>query len=884
MTTRMRGSHVWVARATVLATLALAHVVEAAPSDGTKRASYRDLLNEYPVVVLASWDDSHYKQTLTAGAGQPVHRLHLRVHHILKGESPSVVKVSLAGGLSVRYGAEGDDRLASWQADQLQTGRNTWALCTLNKPSKFGPAVHVALIRDVRQPAVYFLGRREGRAKHFDHRYIIRGAKWQPLPMALPGPYRPMGAPPKDAAKKSVGLVISRLGEVQNRCMMDGWGALLAGEEPDLFFRAVQQFDPHTRGVALNELRARGDRKLWGRFLDVAIEQGAWAAAAAADDELLGLAVLERLRKGGRLDREGMWRLALGLSRATALAAAKGTLVAEETPSAYKAAICRSLAATADPADGAAEAELIAECLSAADDTVSRAAAKALVTMLVRRGGSFPQADGGERIFTRPWCRQGALAKVTGAIRTAVGAESMENMLSRYPALAEALSPRMTRTRPARPGYYDEQLALFKDGEFPRGPRAAPWEALMRCKMGASALDIMTRALMDQSLKDYHRRRCLAGMMEAAILAPGRVRAALAKLGPSDQPDILAVRRFLDPAGDVQALVEQLISGRGPAGAARTLWGLRTIGGAVGGKERLVEVIRKRSSKILRRQAMGVMVDLFGRPATAEAVRDVPKLQADVLELCRPTSRPTGSVWLESLESLEAAIKFASDGKAAHLTDKQFGECNDAMRVLRSATTVQAPPVVYEFLLQRPYVLDLQTGAHTPAGLCRIGLDILAKRNTQLYFKALDALAADLDTQWRGLAYDHLGALLGGRRANMAKIVTSFAQRPHMGEQELRRALLGALGHPIGKGRGDSTTVLSEAVYGRPILPLCDYSRGGDDEAAAHLASWLIERRWGARGAWAVAACKSLPEGDRPGALAAALKRLLREGPRPRAQ
>ena len=90
------------------------------------RACYRDLLNEYPLVVLATWDQADFAQQTADEKVRTLTRIRLRVHDILKGKCSSVIEVSFKGRFSVRYGAEAGRPFEDWQVDAGNPKRNTY--------------------------------------------------------------------------------------------------------------------------------------------------------------------------------------------------------------------------------------------------------------------------------------------------------------------------------------------------------------------------------------------------------------------------------------------------------------------------------------------------------------------------------------------------------------------------------------------------------------------------------------------------------------------------------------------------------------------------------------------------------------------------------------
>ena len=857
------------------------------------RACYRDLLNEYPLVVLATWDQPDFAQQTADEKVRTLTRIRLRVHDILKGKCSSVIEVSFKGRFSVRYGAEGGRPFGfgGWRADAGNPKRNTWAICASTRFFEPGLAVPVPVIRDVRSPALYFLGRKEVSGRHFDYEYVIRGEKWAPLPMALPGPYRPLASAtaPAAASRPAGGepaLVISRTGEVQGAPMMHGWAALLGGKQPDVVFRAVQEYDRHSRSAALAELRGRADRGLWGQVLKMAVAEDAWAALDEARDEILGELVLARLKTDSSRHYSRLWGVAFSTVPGLALTAAKEALESPDTPPERKATVLWQLAVCSDPADGADQAVLIAGHLSDENEKIRRAALRQLVGMLVERGGSFPDGAHYQYLSPDPWCRRGALAKVTAALTESLGQEAFGGMLEKHPALAAAAQPRIARHKPVPRGHHAKNLAMFEGGKLPRGPQVGAWETLSFHKTRSFVLDIMVRALASEEIKDHHRRRCMVAMIEAAILCPARVKGALAKLPAASNSDILAVRCFLDPATDAAPLAAELIQQGGPRGQGRVQWYLRAIGSTTAAAELLAEVIRERRSEDLRCRAVEVMVSRFGRQATYESVCSVRKVQYAALNLCRPPGPPPGpSVQLQAVQVLESMTKSAGEQGALRVSSDEFGFCRDALAVLKASTSQQPSRAIYEFVVQRPYVLDLQAGSYRPARACRDALDVLMAKTSPLYFMALQSMMADPDWQWRRLARDHLGQLVGTSRFDAGEMLEELSAYPHLGAQRLRLELLARLGCKVGEPDSpEGIRALAEAVFGRPDEPLSSYSRGANDQAAAHLASWVIAETYGPVGVYAVAACGGIPQGERTKMLAGVLARLAKEGlpPAPR--
>ncbi len=871
----------------------LAAAATAAKPAGPPQADYRDLLHEYPLVVVASWDRADHKARTAGGKVGPFGRIRLRVHNILKGRCSSIIEVGFQGGFHVRYGADSDDPLGGWRPDAARPGRNTWAICLSEELLGPETAVPYAVVRDLLRPGVYFLGRKDGPTRDFDYGYLIRGRKWRELPLLIPGPYRRWrleglpdepGGGSRSASSEAgaAALVIDRIGQVQPESAVAGWDALLHSRPPGVVFRALQDFDPCSRNAALAQCRRRRDYRLWQGLLDAAIKDEVWAVLDEARDPLAGRMLLTRLASGPVKHYSRLWAAACSASPGPALAAAKEALESSDTPVAVKIELLWRLRGLAHQADGGDHAALVARQLRSNAPAVRRAAVKTLIIMLVERGGAFPTGPQYEQLSAPPWCRRGALGRVKAAITEAIGPETFAAVLEGYPELGQACRPRTTRGRPEPRERLAEHLKRFERGRFPTGSLAAPWDALARSKPDDFALETMARALTSERVKRFHRRRCMVGLIESAILFPDRVRAALAKVPGGPSPDVLAVRCFLAPATDAAPLVGRLLGEGGPAWPDRARWYCRAIGNTAQGRQLLSRLVGAREASAgVRRHGVEVMVRLYGPQAASEALGSAGAVSREIADLCRPAPAvPTPAQRLEAIELLERAVARVAREGPLTLSDAEFEPYESGLSVLARGRSGQAARALHQFILQRPYRQDFQTAARTPPGALDGWLAGLAAMDTRLYFDALQDLSRDGDWQWRRAAYDHLGRMLGATRYDAAGVIAEFAGRGRLGPLELRLALLEYFGHPIGRAAsGEGVRALARACFGDPSRPLSEYSLGGNDQAAAHLAEWVIGREFGPVGGYAVQACKGIPEAGRTEALTAALLRILRQRP-----
>lgn len=860
------------------------------------RAGYRDLLNLYPLVVVGSWDPADYKRKTAQKGTYALGEIRLRVHRVLKGKCPKVIEVKFKDRFSVRYGADGR-MFMGWQRDAARPERNRWAICCNSQLFNPGGRVPSPVIRDVRRPAVYFLGRRQLASVGYDYRYIIRGEKWKAFPFAIPGPYRKarsaeIPAGPKLESARKVGtrpadrpteLIISMLNEVQPAYLADGWAALLAGKQPDVFFRALQPFDPYSRNAALAELRRRKDRDMWARVVDAAISNDVLGTLDYAKGQMFAEVLLSRLKSQRLMLYARLWDVAFTAAPDEALAAARQMLNSPAASAQQKQDILGRIKVHSDSEDGSRCAVLIAQSLCDKDEKVKETALRCLVGMLVDRGGTFPAWSQYGYLSADPWCYQGALQKVVDALKKSLGQTGFEKILKDHPALRTAVRPRVMRGRKWPKDRFASDLKLFEDGRLPKGPQVNAWETLAFHKTKDFALDAMVRALVTEQIEHYHRECCMVALIEAAILFPNRLRPHLEKLGEQDNLDVLAVRCFLDPTTDPAPLTRKLLERGGPSGEKRIQWYCRAIGVTTAdrAKRLLGQVIEKTPDYQVRCRAVQAMVGRFGRDAAYQSIRKVVRAQKSTLDLCRPAPPPPApDQQAQAVKLLKGIIRTARRDGPLYLSSEEFEKYHKAVDVLRNADSAEAMRTIYEFILQRPYSQDLQAGTHTPWKTYGACLDTLLEKDTQLYFSALKNLLADEDSQWRWLANRYLYDTLGAHRIKVAGIAAKFSDQPHKGPLELRLALLEHFGVKVERPQsGEGIKILAEVAFGKPALPISAYSRGENDEAVTHLAIWVIGRTFGPLGEYAADACKKLPEEERAKALIAVLDRLLKRGP-----
>lgn len=882
----------------LLAGLCCAGVCRADWGNLAVRAGYESLLVDYPLVVVASWDPEDYQKHNADAKLKQLDRICLRVHRVIKGQCPRTVEVRFERGFSLnRSRTDGmDDVFWTVRADappNPDKDANHWAICCRVQHTNPGFPMPTAIVLDARDPMVYFLGRPSGflrgatsasqpaqsqpviihdRGPLVEYYNLLRGEAWRPVPFPVPKPQDlPIGsaADPRD-------LVISSSGEFQPAIMADGFAAVLAGKQPDLVFIAFQDWFAQHQRDALAGLARTADRATWDRIVDEAIRHRTLDILDRARGDAFTDALLARLAKRQTCHYERLWGCAFSADPDKALAHAARLLAAKDADVFQKLEIISRIQVYALPADGGREAIVLAHCRTDPDRRVREAALKAIAHMLIDRGGTA--LDSKEYWYYDAYCCPGAMDKVLGALRSDLGQAEFDRLVTGFERLKAAVIARSRRGphwAPLRQWPAVPELDLFKAGKFASKTSYAAWDALVTRFDSDSVIDTMVRALADNSVDELSHAKCLRALFRSAAVYPDKVTAALRRT-QADNPDLRALRCYLDPATDPAPIIAGLNERAGPNGDRRRCHVI-AVAATTHGRELLTGELAEADYLYDRQEDIKELARWFGAKAAAEIILAKPKPDRNLLpQGAARFSAPPPQVRAEALKLVTETVARADEHLPVRLDYPESDKLYNAVHALAAARDPAALKALCDLLRVRPYYRH--SGVQKPWDYREI-LDALLAGDTPLYFKSILSLLSDHDEECQQQARIHesMGPL-GVRFYSTdipKELIRHFADRPHVGPAALRLEMLHFLGVKVDRPTSkEGIEMLAAAIFGQPGVPLKDYSRGRADQFVEVLAAQVVADEFGPRGGDAVEACRGLPEEARAPVLSGTLQRL----------